>query len=240
VHQAVDRGHGHRRIAEHDTTPQDRNGCQPACGSSMRPTRFTVSGLRSAQARRVGGSAGSGSFFPTAGTAGSRGRPLISTMRLVRPGRIVICRRYRYAPCFPWRNTCEQGFPLRERRSMEHRARQLTLPFGPALPDHSLILAPRVWPMMTPRAQQQLAQGLAQLLRTVLAAADAGALRGGCRDEHAAQFRKSGDDVAPRQAGIHLRTAVDRRSGPPASGKHGAAIPAGRSGGGVWLAQGTD
>ena len=43
---------------------------------------------------------------------------------------IVISRRYRYAPCFPWRNTCEQGFPLLERRSMEHRARQLTLPSG--------------------------------------------------------------------------------------------------------------
>jgi hypothetical protein len=143
--QSIEQRRRHLGVAEHDTTPQDRNGCQPACGSSMRPTRFTVSGLRSAQARRVGGSAGSGSFFPTAGTAGSRGRPLISTMRLVRPGRIVICRRYRYAPCFPWRNTCEQGFPLRERRSMEHRARQLTLPFGPALPNHSLILAPRVW-----------------------------------------------------------------------------------------------
>src|SRR5271170_7476014 len=193
MEQPVEERGGDDRIAEHDIMPQDRNGCQPACGSSMRPTRFTVSGLRSAQARRVGGSAGSGSFFPTAGTAGSRGRPLISTMRLVRPGRIVICRRYRYAPCFPWRNTCEQGFPLRERRSMEHRARQLTLPFGPALPDGSLILAPRVWPMMTPRAQQQLARGLAQLLRTALAAADAGALRGGCRDEHAAQFGKSGE-----------------------------------------------
>ena len=80
---------------------------------------------------------------------------------------------------------------------MEHRARQLILPFAPALPDRSLILAPRVWPMMTPRAQQQLAQGLAQLLRSVLAAADADALRGECRDEHAAQFGKSGHNVTP-------------------------------------------
>jgi hypothetical protein len=69
---------------------------------------------------------------------------------------------------------------------MEHRARQLILPFEPALPDRSLILAPRVWPMMTPRVQQQLAQGLAQLLRSVLAAADASALCRGCRDGHAA------------------------------------------------------
>ena len=123
---------------------------------------------------------------------------------------------------------------------MEHRARQLILPFVPASPDRSLILAPRVWPMMTPQAQQQLAQGLAQLLRSVLAAADAGVWHGGGRDEHAAQFGKPGHDVTPREAGVHLRPAVDRRPGPPASGEHRAAIPAGRPGGGVWLAQGTD
>ena len=53
VDQAIDDGQRHRLVAEYDTMPQDRNSCQPACGSSMRPTRFTVSGLRSAQARRV-------------------------------------------------------------------------------------------------------------------------------------------------------------------------------------------
>ena len=206
----------------------------------MRLTLCSVSGSRPARAGRVGGSGGSGSFFPTAGSAGSRGRPQISMTRLVRPGRIVICRRYRYAPCSPWRNTCGQDFPLRERRSMEHRARQLILPFEPALPGRSLTLAPRVWPMMTPQAQQQLAQGLARVLRSVLTAADAGELRGGCRDEHAAQFGKSGNDVTPRQAGVHLRAAVDRRPGSPAPGEHGAAVPSSRPGGGVWLAQGTD
>jgi len=170
-------------------------------GSSMRLIRCSVGGLRSARTERVGGSAGSGSFFLTADNAGSRGKQRISTMRLVTPGRIVVSRWDRYAPFFPWRSTCGQGFPLRERRSMEHRARQLILPFAPALPDRSLIVAARVWPMMTPQAQQQLAKRLAQLLRSVLAAADVGALCGGCRDEHAAQFGKSGNDVTPRQAG---------------------------------------
>jgi hypothetical protein len=84
---------------------------------------------------------------------------------------------------------------------VEDRARQLILPFGPALPDRSLILAPRLWPTMTPRAQRQLAQRMAQLLRSVLTAADAGELCGGSRDEHAAQFGKFGNDVTPRQAG---------------------------------------
>jgi hypothetical protein len=38
-----------------------------------------------------------------------------------------------------------------------------------------------------------------------------------------------------RQASLHLRAAVDRRSSPPASGEHGAAVPAGRSSSCVWV-----
>lgn len=71
---------------------------------------------------------------------------------------------------------------------MRHRATQLILPFEPALPGRQLILAPRLWPPMTPTAQQQLAKRAAQLLRLMLAAAGAGDLNGGHRDEHAAQF----------------------------------------------------
>ena len=56
---------------------------------------------------------------------------------------------------------------------MEDRALQLILPFEPGLPDRPLILAPRLWPTMTPRARQQLAKRLAHLLRSVLIAADA-------------------------------------------------------------------
>src|SRR4051794_25218130 len=62
---------------------------------------------------------------------------------------------------------------------MRHRATQLILPFEPALPGRQLILAPRLWPTMTPTTQQQLAKRVAQLLRSMLAAADAGDLIGG-------------------------------------------------------------
>jgi hypothetical protein len=41
---------------------------------------------------------------------------------------------------------------------MRHRATQLILPFEPALPGRQLILAPRLWPTMTPTTQQQLAK----------------------------------------------------------------------------------
>src|ERR1700738_647669 len=84
------------------------------------------------------------------GIAESRRRQQTSTFRLVRPGRIVISPWCRYAPCFPWRNTCAQGSPPWERGSMRHRATQLILPFEPALPGRQLILAPRLWPAMTP------------------------------------------------------------------------------------------
>src|ERR1700757_14358 len=90
---------------------------------------------------------------------------------------------------------------------MRHRATQLILPFEPALPGRQLVLAPRLWPTMTPTTQQQLAKRVAQLLRSMLAAADAGDLIGGHYDEHAAQFGKLGDDGASRQAG-----ALDRAS----------------------------
>src|ERR1700737_261604 len=62
---------------------------------------------------------------------------------------------------------------------MRHRATQLILPLEPALPGRQLILAPRLWPTMTPTTQQQLAKRVAQLLRSMLAAADAGNLIGG-------------------------------------------------------------
>src|SRR5437762_7747149 len=123
---------------------------------------------------------------------------------------------------------------------MRHRATQLILPFEPALPGRQLILAPRLWPTMTPRARQQLAKRLAHLLRSVLIAADARELSGGPQDEHAAQFGKFSNDGSSRQASVHLRAAVDRRSSPSASGEYGAAVPAGRSSSCVWLAQGTD
>ena len=74
---------------------------------------------------------------------------------------------------------------------MRHRAIQLILPFEPALPGRQLILAPRLWPTMTPTTQQQLAKRVAQLLRSMLAAADAGDLIGGHHDEHAAQIWKA-------------------------------------------------
>lgn len=86
---------------------------------------------------------------------------------------------------------------------MRHRATQLILPFEPALPGRQLILAPRLWLTMTPTTQQQLAKRVAQLLRSMLAAADAGDLIGGHHDEHAAQFGKPGDDGASRQAGLY-------------------------------------
>ena len=54
---------------------------------------------------------------------------------------------------------------------MRHRATQLILPFEPALPGRQLILAPRLWPTMTPTTQQQLAKRVAQLVRSMLAAA---------------------------------------------------------------------
>src|SRR6516165_6816632 len=53
-----------------------------------------------------------------------------------------------------------------ERGSMRHRATQLILPFEPGLPGRQLILAPRLWPTITPTTQQQLAKRVAQLLRS--------------------------------------------------------------------------
>jgi len=92
---------------------------------------------------------------------------------------------------------------------MRHRATQLILPFEPALPGRQLILAPRLWPTMTPTTQQQLAKRVAQLLRSMLAAADAGDLIGGHHDKYAAQFGKPGDDGASRQAGyIYVRQST--------------------------------
>ena len=184
--------------------------------------------------------AGSGWFFATADIAGSRRRQRISKRRLVRWGRIVVSRSSRYAPCSPWRNTCEQGFPPQKRGLMEHRVLQLILPFEPALPDRPLILAPRLWLTMTPRARLQLAKRVAHLLRSVLIAADVRELSGGPQDGHAVQFGKLSNDGTSRQAGLHLRSAVDCRSSPPPSREHRAAIPARRSSSGVWLAQATD
>src|SRR6201998_3331256 len=122
---------------------------------------------------------------------------------------------------------------------MRHRATQLILPFEPALPGRQLILAPRLWPTMTPTTQQQLAKRVAQLLRSMLAAADAGDLIGGHHDD-AAQFGKPGDDGASRQAGLYLRAPIDRWPSPSAPGEHRAAVSAGRSCSLVRLAQGTD
>src|SRR6516164_4968038 len=192
----------------------------------MRRIRSTVNSWRSAQAGRVGGLVGSGWFFAMADIAGSRRKQRISKRRLVRCSRIMVSRVCRYAPCSPWRNMCGQGFPPRQKGSMEHRALQLILPFEPALPDRPLILAPRLWPTMTPRARQQLAKRLAHLLQSVLIAADVRELSGGPQSEHAAQFGKLSNDGTSRQAGLHLRATVDRRSSPPASGEHGAAVPA--------------
>src|SRR5205807_10655610 len=135
-------------------------------------------------------------------------------------------------------NTGGQGSPPWERGSMRHRATQLILPFEPASPGRQLILAPRLWPAMTSR-RQQLAKRLAHLLRSVLIA-DGREMSGGPGDEHAAQSGKSGNDGASRQTGLYLRATVDCRSSPPASGEHGAAVPAGRSSSCVWLAEGTD
>src|SRR6516162_3431034 len=205
----------------------------------MRRIRSTVNSWRSAQAGRVGGLVGSGWFFAMADIAGSRRKQRISKRRLVRCSRIMVSRVCRYAPCSLWRNTCGQGFPPQERGLMEHRAFQLILPFEPALPDRRLILAPRLWPTMTPRARQQLAKRLAHLLRSVLIAAAARELSGGPQREHA-QFGKSSNDGSSRQTSLHLRAAVDRRPSPPASGEHRAAVPAGRSSRHVWLAQRTD
>jgi hypothetical protein len=158
VNEAVEDGVSISRVAEHDITPQYSNDCHRESGSLTQHIRSSVSCLRSAPADRVVGLAGSRWFFRTADIAGSRRKQRISRMRLVRQGRIVISRWCRYAPCFPWRNTCGQGFPPQERGSMKHRAQQLILPLEPALPGRRLILAPRLWPTMTPRAQQQLAQ----------------------------------------------------------------------------------
>jgi len=94
---------------------------------------------------------------------------------------------------------------------MEHRDLQLILPFEPGLPDRPLILAPRLWPTMTPRARQQLAKRVAHLLRSVLIAADVRELSGGPQDGHAVQFGKLSNDGTSRQAGLHLRATVDRR-----------------------------
>ena len=206
----------------------------------MRRIRSTVNSWRSAQAGRVGGLVGSGWFFAMADIAGSRRKQRISKRRLVRCSRIMVSRVCRYAPCSLWRNTCGQGFPPQQKGLMEHRASQLILPFEPALSDRPLILAPRMWPTMTPRARQQLAKRLAHLLRSVLIAADARALSGGLQNEHAAQFGKSSNDGSSGQAGLHLRAAVDFRPSPPAPGEHGAAVSARRPSSCVWLAQGTD
>src|SRR5215813_12977311 len=188
--------------------------------------RSTVRSWRSARAGRVGALVGSGWFFATADIAGSRRKQRISKRRLVRWSRIVISRSCRYALCSPWRNTCGQGFPPRQKGLMEHRVLQLILPFEPALPDRPLVLVPRLWPTMTPRARQQLAKRVAHLLRSVLIAADVRELSGGPQDGHAVQFGKLSNDGTSRQAGLHLRATVDRRSSPPASGEHGAAVPA--------------
>jgi hypothetical protein len=91
---------------------------------------------------------------------------------------------------------------------MRHRTTQLILPFEPALPGRQLILAPRLWPTMTPTTQQQLAKRVAQLLRSMLAAADAGDLIGGHHDEHAAQFGKPGDDHRAKLAYIYVRQST--------------------------------
>ena len=64
---------------------------------------------------------------------------------------------------------------------------------------------------MTPTTQQQLAKRVAQLLRSMLAAADAGDLIGGHHDEHAAQFGKPGDDA--HRAKLAYITCANR---PPA------------------------
>src|SRR6202048_761643 len=141
------------------------------------------------------------------GIAGYRRRQQTSTFRLVRPGRIVISPWCRYAPCFPWRNTSAQGSPPWERGSLRHRATQLILPFEPELPGRQLILAPRLWPTMTPTTQQQLAKRVAQLLRSMLAAADAGDLIGGHHDEHAAQFGEPGGRIAARHGILYLLDA---------------------------------
>src|SRR5260370_21002009 len=82
---------------------------------------------------------------------------------------------------------------------------------------------------MTPTIQQQLAKRVAQLLRSMLVAADAGDLIGGHHDEHAAQFGKPGDDGASRQAGLYLRAPIDRRPSPSASGELRAAVSADRA-----------
>jgi hypothetical protein len=98
---AVENGVGQGGIAEQDVTPQYRNDCQQWFGSSMSPIRSTVSSLRSAQAGRVAGLAGSECCFETADIAGSRRKQRISKRRLVRCGRIVISRECRCAPCSP-------------------------------------------------------------------------------------------------------------------------------------------
>src|SRR5258708_23063324 len=100
---------------------------------------------------------------------------------------------------------------------MRARATRWSLPFEPALPGRQLISAPRLWPTMTPTTQQQLAKRVAQLLRSMLAAADAGDLIGGHHDEHAAQFGKPGDDVASRRAGLYLRAPISPPPPPPPS-----------------------
>ena len=46
---------------------------------------------------------------------------------------------------------------------MRQRATQLILPFEPALPGRQLILAPRLWPTMTPTTQQPLAKRVASV-----------------------------------------------------------------------------
>ena len=91
--------------------------------------------------------------------------------------------------------------PQLDSASLKHRATQLIPAVEPALPGRQLILAPILWPTMTPTTQQQLAKRVAQLLWSTLAAVAAGDLIKGHHDEHAAQFGKPGDDGASRQAG---------------------------------------
>jgi hypothetical protein len=98
---------------------------------------------------------------------------------------------------------------------MNHRATQLILPFEPALPGRQLILAPRLWPMMTPTTQQQLAKRVAQLLRSMLATADAGDLIGGHHDKYAAQFGKPGDDGASKRLPPSVPSRLTHRFLPP-------------------------
>jgi hypothetical protein len=107
---------------------------------------------------------------------------------------------------------------------MQHRALQLILPFEPALPDRPLILAQRLWPMMTPRARQQLAKRAAYLLRSALIAADARKLSGGLSMNMLLNL-ESPVTTAHRAklAYIYVRQST---AGQVRQQEHGAAVPA--------------